>query len=140
VIEGLKVLIVEDDARNLMALSTQLRGLKIDFKRNTNGVGVFEQTLLLQPDVILLDIDLPYSDSFQICRRIRTDGRTASVPIVALTGQLFPGLVKHLAENGFTTYLVLPTKAQELSKVLQMVFTIATADDARPFVDHRGYA
>ena len=137
-IGGRKVLVVEDDARNLIALSTLLRGFKINFKRNTNGVGVFEQTLLFRPDAVLLDIDLPDSDAFKICRGIRSDARTAAIPVVALTGPLCAGLVKHLQESGFTTYLVMPTRGHDLKKVLQSIWAPNAADDSAS-ADHQGY-
>jgi CheY-like chemotaxis protein len=74
-------LVVEDDALNLVAITNLLKELNIQYKRNTTGMDVLQQARAMQPlpDVILLDMDLPYSTPYTICTAIRSDSLLAHI-------------------------------------------------------------
>ncbi|HLV36261.1 MAG TPA: response regulator, partial [Spirillospora sp.] len=73
VFEDKQALIVEDDAHHLLALSSLLSDFNITYKRNTTGANVLSQARRLQPDFILLDLDLPDDDPFAIYEKLRAD-------------------------------------------------------------------
>jgi CheY-like chemotaxis protein len=80
----MSVLVVEDDARSLLSITRLLKGLGLRFKRNTTGAHVVEQVNLMRPSLVLLNVDLPDGDPYEICDHIRQNPATADTPIVAM--------------------------------------------------------
>lgn len=119
VFENTTALIIEDDAHCLMALGSLLNGLCIRYKRNTTGAGVMQQARRLQPDFILLDMDLPDGDPLLIRAALRADPTLGHVPVIAIAdsaiidqlparmdGAEFAGIVpKPIAQHDFTDLL-----------------------------------
>lgn len=82
------VLVVEDDARSLLSITRLLKGLGLRYKRNTTGAHVVEQVTATRPSVILLNVDLPEGDPYDICDRIRQNPMIADIPIVAIADNM----------------------------------------------------
>jgi two-component system, cell cycle response regulator DivK len=80
------ILIVEDDVETrqfyLQALSTG--GFRTD--QAHNGLQAFEKAVQDLPDLVLTDIAVPGIDGIELCRRLRADGRTRGIPLLAITG------------------------------------------------------
>ena len=113
-------LVVEDDAHNLMAIMSILKGMDIQFKRNTTGADVAQQARKLQPDFILLDMDLPDGDSFDICDSIQADPMTNHIPVIATCdATLMLRLLPQIKSSRFATYLPRPATKHDLEVVLQ---------------------
>ena len=79
-------LVIEGDPHNLIALSSLLRELKVPFKRNTTGGGVTSQMHHMEPppDVVLLALDLPEGNAYDIAAEVRADPEFADVRLVAI--------------------------------------------------------
>jgi CheY-like chemotaxis protein len=79
------ILIVEDqhELRQLYVQELALSGF--DVIEAANGADAITHTALLTPDVVLMDLSLPILDGWEATRRLKSDGRTAHIPIVALT-------------------------------------------------------
>jgi CheY-like chemotaxis protein len=113
-------LVVEDDAHNLVAMMSILKGMDIQFKRNTTGANVVQQARTLQPDFILLDMDLPVGDSFDICEAIQADPLTNHIPVIATAdANLMLKLLPQIKTKPFATYLPRPATQRDLEIVLQ---------------------
>src|SRR5204862_4184233 len=86
VLRGRKVLVVDDDARNIFALTTVLENHDMDVLSATNGRQAIE---LIQTtadlSVVLMDIMMPEMDGYETMREIRRDERFRTMPILALT-------------------------------------------------------
>jgi phosphate regulon transcriptional regulator PhoB len=82
-----KILIVEDekDIANLIAFNLEREGFKTI--KAFDGTQVLTITELQKPDLIILDLMLPGINGLDICKRIRANSRTASVPIIMLTAK-----------------------------------------------------
>lgn len=80
----MSVLVVEDDARSLLSITRLLQSLGVRYKRNTTGAHVAEQVNLMRPSLVLLNVDLPDGDPYEICDHIRHNPATADIPIVAM--------------------------------------------------------
>jgi len=72
-----------------------------------------------RPDLVLLDLDMPGMDGFEVARRIRADAGTAGLPIVALTGWGQQQDRQRTLEAGFDRHLVKPADPQSLQAVLE---------------------
>ena len=92
VLRGRKVLVVDDDARNIFALTTVLENQEMEVLSATNGRQAIE---LIQntPDlsVVLMDIMMPEMDGYETMREIRKDPQFRTLPILALTAKAMKG-------------------------------------------------
>ncbi|MET0556160.1 MAG: SpoIIE family protein phosphatase [Vicinamibacteria bacterium] len=80
-----KVLIVDDTMLNRRILQELLRREGIDAACAENGAQALEKAVQYGPDLILLDVMMPELDGFEVCRRLKSDCDTASVPIIFLS-------------------------------------------------------
>jgi CheY-like chemotaxis protein len=80
------VLIVEDDPETRYFYQTvfELGGFRIE--QAHNGLQALQKAIDARPDLILTDIAVPGIDGIELCRRLRADERTRSIPVLAVTG------------------------------------------------------
>jgi two-component system, cell cycle response regulator DivK len=111
---GELVLIVDDNERNLRLARDvlQFAGFRTA-EASTGGDGVAAAAEHL-PDVILMDIRLPDMDGMDAVKLIKADGRTAHIPVVALTSLAMKGDREWFLQNGFDGYLEKPISVREL--------------------------
>src|SRR5260221_1078308 len=110
---GEVVLIVDDNERNLRLARDVLRfaGFRT-IEAATGGEGI-SLALDRLPDVILMDIRLPDVDGAEAARRLKSDPRTARIPIVALTSLAMKGDRDSFLAAGFDGYLEKPISVRE---------------------------
>jgi len=118
---GRKVLVVDDDVRNIFALSSVLerRGVAV----LTAGTGREAiATLESTPDVaiVLMDIMMPEMDGFETMQVIRQNPTFRRLPIVALTAKAMKGDREKCLEAGASDYLAKPVNTEQLLSVLRM--------------------
>jgi two-component system, OmpR family, phosphate regulon response regulator PhoB len=82
-----EVLVVEDepDIRRLVVLHLERDGFRC--RTATNGLDALREVKTAVPDLVVLDLMLPELDGLEVCRRLRRDTSTASVPIIMLTAK-----------------------------------------------------
>jgi hypothetical protein len=68
----------------------------------------------LRPDLILLDIQLPEIDGLEVLRRLRAAPATAGIPVIAVSADAMPDMVKHCMDSGFADYVTKPLDADHL--------------------------
>jgi CheY-like chemotaxis protein/signal transduction histidine kinase/HAMP domain-containing protein len=117
---GRKVLVVDDDVRNIFALSSVLERHGMHAVIATNGeegISVLEQT----PDVslALMDIMMPGMDGYETMRRIRRMSRFRRLPIVALTARAMKGDREKCLEAGASDYIAKPVDSAQLLALLR---------------------
>jgi len=83
--EPAKILIVDDDPRNLLALDNVLQGLGADIVQAHSGTEALRQLLQGQFAVILLDVHMPGMDGFETAALIRQRARNKHIPIIFLS-------------------------------------------------------
>jgi two-component system cell cycle response regulator DivK len=110
---GAVVLIVDDNEKNLKLARDvlQLGGFRT-LEASTGGESI-EVAAAHLPDVILMDIRLPDMDGTDAARAIRSDPRTAAIPIVALTSLAMKGDRELLLASGFDGYLEKPISVSD---------------------------
>jgi DNA-binding response OmpR family regulator len=79
-----KIFIIEDEEKIRRELGTFLSRYGYDVVTSDNFENIVEETLKAEPNVVLLDINLPYYDGYYICREIR---KTSNVPIIVVTSR-----------------------------------------------------
>jgi len=121
VLRGRKVLVVDDDARNIFALTTVLENQDMQVLSATNGrhaIEVIQQT----PDlsVVLMDIMMPEMDGYATMREIRGDARFRALPILALTAKAMKGDREKCLQAGASDYIAKPVDTDQLLSLLRV--------------------
>ncbi len=130
-----RVLIVEDepDIRDLLALHLEREGYHVSKCRT--GADALRQVRASAPDLMLLDLMLPEVDGLEVCRRLRRDPATASLPIVMLTakGEEVDRVLG--LELGADDYVVKPFSPKEVVARVRAVLRRSSATtEAAPLV------
>jgi len=79
------VLVVDDEEQNRSLLRDPLEAHGYEVAEAVNGSEALRQIATRVPDVILLDVMMPQMDGFEVCRRLKTDSKTAHIPILMVT-------------------------------------------------------
>jgi CheY-like chemotaxis protein len=120
-LEGRRVLLVEDDARNIFALTSMLEpeGLLVDVARNGK-----EALARLEsgppPDLVLMDIMMPEMDGLEATRALRKHGRWSSLPVIALTAKAMPDDRQQCLVAGANDYIAKPIDVDGLLSLLRV--------------------
>jgi CheY-like chemotaxis protein len=117
---GKKVLIVDDDIRNIFALSSVLEWRNMVIISAETGRDAIE---LLQKnrdiDIVLMDIMMPEMDGYETIRAIRQIPSFASLPIIAVTAKAMKGDREKCIEAGAWDYLAKPVDSEQMLAVLR---------------------
>jgi CheY-like chemotaxis protein len=120
-LEGRKVLIVDDDVRNIFALTSALEAYDIKVLRAENGRAGIE-ALNKNPDIdlVLMDIMMPEMDGYETTRAIRRIERYEDLPIIALTARAMKVDRDKCIEAGASDYIAKPLDTDQLLSMLRV--------------------
>ena len=112
---------MDDDARNIFALTTMLENQEMEVLSATNGRQAIE-IIQSKPDinVVLMDIMMPEMDGYQTMREIRKDPQFGALPILALTAKAMKGDREKCLEAGASDYIAKPVNTNELLSLLRV--------------------
>jgi len=116
-----RVIVVDDDARNIFALTTLLENEGIDVLSATTGrhaIELINQTQGLS--AVLMDVMMPDMDGYATMREIRQNYRFRSLPIIALTAKAMKGDRERCLNAGASDYIAKPVDAQQLLSLLRV--------------------
>jgi signal transduction histidine kinase/ActR/RegA family two-component response regulator/HAMP domain-containing protein len=118
-LDGLKVLVVDDDYRNIFAMTALLERGRADVTASESGADAIE-ALRKEPgiDLVLMDIMMPGMDGYETMRAIRAIDDFAGIPIIAVTGKVVPGERERCMEAGANDYVPKPVDTVELLMAL----------------------
>jgi HAMP domain-containing protein/CheY-like chemotaxis protein/signal transduction histidine kinase len=121
ILKGKKVLVVDDDLRNIFALTSKLERMGMEVLRAEDGREALE-TLQKVPDVdiVLMDIMMPEMDGYETMRAIREIDRFKTLPIVALTAKAMKEDRRKCIDAGATDYIAKPVAGDQLHSVLRV--------------------
>ena len=108
-----KILVVDDDARNLRLAVTALEQAGHEALSAEGGAAGIEAALAHAPDLILMDVQMPGMDGITALKRLRAEPRTAALKVVALTALAMKGDAGRLLAEGFDGYLEKPIRYKE---------------------------
>ncbi|MES2690881.1 MAG: response regulator [Bacteroidota bacterium] len=114
-----RVLIIDDDARNIFALSATLRAKGFDCVSSNDAR---EAVKLLERDdtidIVLTDMMMPEMDGYETIEAIRANEKTRALPVIAVTAQAMPGDRERCISAGATEYISKPIDVDRLLQLL----------------------
>ena len=124
--EGRRILVVEDDVRNIFALSSVLepKGVKVEIARNgREAIDALSKDAELQTggiDLVLMDIMMPVMDGYEAMREIRTHRRWNKLPIIALTAKAMKDDHEKCIAAGATDFMAKPLDVEKLLSLIRV--------------------
>lgn len=114
-----KVLIVEDDALLSKVLSESFLAEKFEVAVVDNGLNVIESVRSFSPDVVLLDLIIPGLDGFGVLKELKSDKRTADIPVAVISNLGDVGDIKSTKALGADEYFI--KSNTEMEKIINYV-------------------
>ena len=120
--EQIKVLLVDDDERNIFALSAYLKAKKIKVETASDGKECLEKLQQIQVDVVLLDMMMPVMDGFETLGILRKDEQLKNNKVIALTALAMKGDMERCIEAGADDYCTKPVDIDVLvNKINELI-------------------
>ena len=113
-----RILLVEDNEMNRDMLSRRLERKGHQVVIAVDGQQAIDLAASEKPDLILMDMSLPVMDGWEATRRLKADGQTKQIPIIALTAHAMPEDERKAREAGCNDY---DTKPIELPRLLEKI-------------------
>ena len=126
-----KLLVADDNASNVTLLSRYLQQEDYSLIIATNGLETLEKTRSEMPSLILLDVNMPEMDGFQVLEAIRSDPSTEHIPVIILTAaRLDPADMQFALNMGADDYVTKPFDRRELLARIRTKLRVKDAEDA----------
>jgi CheY-like chemotaxis protein len=121
IFDGKKILIVDDDVRNVFALASALESNGMEVVYAENGRDGLE-ALDANPDVdlVLMDIMMPEMDGYEAIRAVRTRDEFAKLPIISLTAKAMKGDREKSVAAGASDYITKPVDTDQLLSLMRV--------------------
>jgi DNA-binding response OmpR family regulator len=124
-----KILVADDEPYILMALTDAVEMEGYDCVTAVNGKEAVEKAREELPDLILLDIMMPYKDGYEACEELKADDQTKDIPIIMLTAKSQQVDIQRGKEVGADDYITKPFRPSTLRKKFNEVL------DARKIIE-----
>jgi two-component system, cell cycle response regulator DivK len=109
-----RILIVDDEERNRKLAATVLAEADHEVVTASSGAEGVAAALAQKIDLVLMDLQMPGMDGVSALHKLRADPRTASLKVIAVTGQAAPDDGERLLAEGFDAYLSKPIRYKDL--------------------------
>jgi CheY-like chemotaxis protein len=121
VLVGKKVLVVDDDVRNLFALTTAFERYNINTITAESGqeaINILSEDK--DVDIVLMDIMMPEMDGYETTQKIRREHKNSHLPIIAVTAKAMKGDREKCIEAGASDYITKPVKIDQLLSLMRV--------------------
>ncbi|HLQ89047.1 MAG TPA: HAMP domain-containing protein [Xanthobacteraceae bacterium] len=121
ILAGRKALVVDDDARNIFALTSLLEDHEMEVVSATNGRSAIEIVKRSHDlSIVIMDIMMPDMDGYETMRQIRQDPRFRMLPILALTAKAMQGDREKCLDAGASDYISKPVNTDQLLSLMRV--------------------
>lgn len=115
------ILLIEDNAQNRYLVTFLLEKDGYEVLSVEDGASGIEAARQRVPDLIVLDIQLPKMNGYEVARRLRHDERLRAVPIVAVTSYATPGDREKAMASGCTGYIEKPIEPETFAHAIRQI-------------------
>ena len=121
ILSGRKILIVDDDMRNIFSMASALERYDMNVVYAETGKDALK-TLEKTPDIdiVLMDIMMPEMDGYQTIQAVRADSRFKNLPIIAVTAKAMKGDRERCIDSGASDYIAKPLDIEQLLSLLRV--------------------
>ncbi|RTE10683.1 CHASE3 domain-containing protein [Paenibacillus whitsoniae] len=120
IFKGKRMLLVDDDVRNIYALITAMEMKNIKVDTASNGKQALEQLEQERYDLVLMDIMMPVMDGYDAMKAIRSQPDLQDLPVIALTAKAMKGERQRCIEAGASDYIMKPIQIQQLFSLMRV--------------------
>ncbi len=123
ILTGKNILIVDDDVRNLFALTTVFERFNINAITAESGqeaINILNENPKIE--MVLMDIMMPEMDGYETTQKIRREHKNSSLPIIAVTAKAMKGDRQKCIEAGASDYITKPVKIDQLLSLMRLWF------------------
>ena len=113
------ILVVDDDEANLILARALLEADGFDVVTATDASSTFDVLKEVQPALILMDIQLPGMDGWELTRCLKRTFGTSQIPVIAVTAYGQPGDAKRARDAGFVEFVAKPVSTRELPTIIR---------------------
>jgi HAMP domain-containing protein/signal transduction histidine kinase/CheY-like chemotaxis protein len=121
ILSGKNVLVVDDDVRNLFALTTAFEHYNIIVLTAESGreaINILNENNMI--DIVLMDIMMPEMDGYETTQKIRREHKNSTLPIIAVTAKAMKGDREKCLEAGASDYITKPVKIDQLLSLMRV--------------------
>ena len=116
---GKRILIVEDNELNMRLLNDVLEAHGYHILKTDQGEVAVDLARRYQPDLILMDLQLPDISGLEATRRLKDDETTRAIPIIAVTAFAMSGDERRARDSGCDAYIAKPIMLQEFLAIVE---------------------
>ena len=125
----IKILVIDDMEEIRILMERILSGAGFEVLTASSGKEGLELTMKGRPDLILLDIDMPEMNGFEICQALRKNSTNNSMPIIMLTGEESPSAIVRALEQGADDYIIKIDGREKLLKKINHLLSLTKSGD-----------
>lgn len=114
-----RILVIDDQADEREIQTAMLGHLGYGVDTAGDGDAGLEMATSSPPDLVLLDIAMPRLDGFEVCRRLRSDPRTANVPVIFFTASIVGDIEERAREAGANAIMVKPLHPRDVARKIE---------------------
>jgi CheY-like chemotaxis protein len=113
-----KILVVEDNPRNMRLITMTLRGKGYELLEATDGEQALDMATRERPNLIIMDVQLPKLDGLEVTKRLRATPVSSQIPIIALTAYAMKGDREKAIAAGCDEYVSKPIDTRQFPEVV----------------------
>jgi len=115
------ILIVDDDTRFRRFAIRALSRLEVDVDEASNGFEAAVKMAANEPNLIVLDLYMPNTDGFEVCKTVKSDPTKAHIKVLAISGKATPAVEKRIRGLGADEFMSKPISKNDLIKRIQLL-------------------
>jgi CheY-like chemotaxis protein len=117
--EGTTILVIDDDLANLALAQALLQAEGFQVRVAIDAASAFRVLKTVTPSLILMDIQLPEMDGWELTRRLKSQPETSDIPVIAITAYGKSGDEAKARTVGFVEFLAKPISTRELPRIVR---------------------